>query len=104
MIDAQLERAMDRGFEIILVCRRDFLRRHVLPFELEAHSTTREHWHRESRAAKASVFHRAQYVRRVECSATVESGDFHERAMGTIQETWRPMRFLVPRAQSSLSR
>jgi hypothetical protein len=43
----------------VLICGRNFVRRHILPFILVAHATAGNDGHLQFSAAKSPIFHRA---------------------------------------------
>ena len=57
VVDAELEGAVDAGFEIFLVGAGDVLRRDILPFVLVAHAATGDDGDLQTGPAKATVFH-----------------------------------------------
>jgi hypothetical protein len=66
VVDAQLERPSDRGFEVLLALRRHLVHRHVLPLVLEAHAAATEHGHGDLGAAESSVEHACLSARQEE--------------------------------------
>lgn len=56
----EFDGAMDDGFEIGQIGRRDFFRIRVLPLVLITHAAAGKDGHLQFGAAKAKVFHRAQ--------------------------------------------
>jgi hypothetical protein len=57
VVDAQLDGAMDAGFEVRLTIGRDFLRINVLPFVLVPHAAARDDGHWQLSPTEAAVFH-----------------------------------------------
>src|SRR5437762_7545249 len=62
MVDTQLERPANRGFQVFLVFARHLPGLDILPLELIAHPAAGKHRHLQFRAAKTSVLHRRRYA------------------------------------------
>ena len=57
VIDAQFQGPMNTRLQVFLVCARDVLGRHILPFVLIAHAATGDDGDLQIGPAKATVFH-----------------------------------------------
>src|SRR2546428_9610694 len=60
VVDAELDRAADGGFEVFLVFLRNLPWIDVLPSELVTHSAAGKDGHLQFGAAEASIFHRRE--------------------------------------------
>ena len=89
------KRALDGGLEIGLVVGRDLLRRHVLPFELVAHSAAGNDRHGQLRAPKTTIFHAPNRRALAEAAADMNGrcitlADFCKTAPQTPASTFVP--------------
>src|ERR1041385_3346738 len=92
MVDAQVERALNGGFQILLIRTWNFLWSHVLPFELIPHPPAGNHGHREFGAAEAPVFH---FRMSDNCNSSPEP-TIWIRAESAPTARHRMFRFVVP--------